>query len=324
MITRRPRAKISRRKFGMSAVAHNKAFENLKCLGFTEYEARIYVQVLRRGQTTAYEISKSANVPRPNAYHALEVLAKRGAVLPISENPVRYVAADPDELLDAIARQTKALCSDLAEQLSAVASSSDNQYVWALRGETAIHDKMNALIAGSRKAVWIKAADDILRRYKDALGKAARRGVDILIVMFGVDPDEFRFNDASRVYVHEANGLRMGTADNLFTVAIDHREMLTAAMEEDLVAAHTRNRAIVAIAESLIRHDYYMAEIAARFGRQIDKAFGPHLRDLRIACFSPEQIASFKQRTGLTETSGAVPRLAATRSRKYVSRNRGL
>jgi HTH-type transcriptional regulator, sugar sensing transcriptional regulator len=42
-----------------------------------------------------------------------------------------------------------------------------------------------------------------------------------------------------------------------------------------------------------------MAEIFARFGPQIEEAFGLHLRDLRLACFSPAEVRSFKERTGL-------------------------
>ena len=53
------------------------------------------------------------------------------------------------------------------------------------------------------------------------------------------------------------------------------------------------------MAHSLIRHDLYIAEIFRRFGPQIDKAFGPYLRDIRLSCFTPEQAVSFKERTGL-------------------------
>jgi len=91
----------------------------------------------------------------------------------------------------------------------------------------------------------------------------------------------------------------MGTADNLFTISIDRTAMLTAQMDTEVVAAHTRNKPIVNLAQSLVRHDYYMAEIFSRFGLQIEEAFGPHLRDLRLACFSAAEARSFKERTGL-------------------------
>src|SRR3546814_15562141 len=69
--------------FRSLAVTHTLSsdlLQDLKRLGFTEYEARVYVQLLRQSPATAYEIAKAASVPRPNTYHALEALAKRGAV----------------------------------------------------------------------------------------------------------------------------------------------------------------------------------------------------------------------------------------------------
>ena len=272
---------------------------DLKRLGFTEYEARIYIQLLRQNPATAYELSKSTGVPRPNTYNALEALSQRGAVLPVSENPVRYVAADPKSLMAAISRQTSNLCDDLSSRLDALAPHSDDQYVWTLRGDAAVQDKIDALIGQSRKTLFIKGADQMLRRHKAALRKAAERGVEILIVLFGSDADEFRFSTNCRVYIHEANGVRMGTTDNLFTITADHDEMVTATMSEEVIAAHTRNPPVVNIASSLMRHDYYMAEIFARFGEEIEAAFGKHLRDLRLACFTPDQAQSFKAKTGL-------------------------
>ena len=279
--------------------AANRPVEDMKRLGFTEYESKVYIQLLKQSPATAYEIAKSTGVPRPNTYHALEALVQRGAVLPVSENPVRYIGAKPEGLFDAISRQTRSLCTSLAEELATLPQAESDQYVWTLRGEPAVHDRIDALIAASRTSIWIKASDDVLRRHTAALRAAAQRGVEALIVLFGFDAEEFRLADNWRVYIHEANGVRMGTADNLFTVAVDHAEMLTAAMHADFIGAHTRNQPIVTMAQSLIRHDYYMAEIFGRFGREIAAVFGPHLRDLRIACYSPDQIASFSTRTGL-------------------------
>lgn len=273
---------------------------DLKKLGFTEYEAKVYIQLLAMPPSTAYEIAKQAGVPRPNTYSALDSLARRGAVLPVQENPTCYVAARPRELLDGIARQTRSLCAGLTERLEAVTPRSDDHYVWTLRGDASVHEQIDALIGRSQDAIWIKAADHVLRRHADQLREAAvGRGVRMLIVLFGADADEFRYTDKCQVYIHENNGVRMGTADNLFTLAIDYREMLTANVEGDVVAAYSKNHPIVTMAMSLIRHDYYMAEIFSRFGEEITGAFGPHLRDLRLPSFTPEQVASFKKQTGL-------------------------
>ncbi|WP_274626275.1 TrmB family transcriptional regulator [Arvimicrobium flavum] len=272
--------------------------QDFRRLGFTEYEAKIYMQLLTESPATAYEIAKATGVPRPNTYNALESLAKRGAVQPISENPVRYVAAPPDRHLKNLGRQTMAVCDNLAKELARLKAPEDDPYVWNVQGELAIYRKISSLISESRSTICIKAADEVLRVYSEALREAAERGVEILIVLFGTDPDEFRFNDRCQVYLHEANGMRMGTADNLFTLTIDHREAVTATTDR-MTAFHTRNYSVVQMADSLIRHDYYMAEIHLRFGSQIEEVFGPHLKQLRLRRFTKEQAQSFRERTGL-------------------------
>lgn len=272
----------------------------LKRLGFTEYESRIYIRLIRQdGPVTAYEVSKRAGVPRPNTYNALESLARRGAVLPVSEGPTRYVAAEPKEFLARVARQTSTLCEDMADWLTELAPEGADSYVWTLSGEVAVHDKIEALIAGARENLMVKAPDDILRRHRQALATAGERGIEMLIVVFGATVEEFTFGPNCRTFLHEANGVRMGSTDNLFTIAADHREMVTARLVDEVIAEHTRNGLIVNMAESLIRHDYYMAEIFARFGDEITGAFGPHLRDLRLGCFTEEQAESFKAKTAL-------------------------
>ena len=65
------------------------------------------------------------------------------------------------------------------------------------------------------------------------------------IVLFGSDAAEFQYNERWRVYIHENNGIRMGTADNFFTISVDHQRMLTARMDGEVVAAHTRSKPIV-------------------------------------------------------------------------------
>jgi len=275
------------------------SLSGLRQLGFTDYEARIYLQLLKVSPATAYEISKAAGVPRANAYAALEALAQRGAVLPVNEEPLRYVAKPPKNLFEGIAKQTRALCSDLSAELSVFAPSDQDAYVWTLHGDVAVQDRIETMIGESRRSIWIKAADDVIRPHKASLQKAAARGVSLIVVLFGRNADEFRFNRNCRVYIHEGDGTRMGTADNLFTIAVDHQRMLTANTEGDVIAAYTSCAPIVTMAHSLIRHDLYMAEIFAKFGPQIETTFGPYLRDIRLSCFTPDQVASFKERTGL-------------------------
>ena len=272
---------------------------DLKALGFSEYEARVYIALIGESPATAYEVSNRSGVPRPNTYSILKALSERRAVMPVSTNPVRYVPQPADQLFKSIAEQTQELCQTVSDSLAKLTFTTGEQYVWNLSGDKEVHGKVSEMITGAEIAIWFKAEPDLLRLHREELRAAAvERGVRLMIILYGTDPGEFQYNDRCEVYVHEGTGFPMGFADNNFTIAVDHREMLTARVDDGLTAAHTQSNAIVIMALSLLRHDYYMAEIFRVLRPQIDDEFGPHLRKLRQHSYTPEQYASFEEKTG--------------------------
>ncbi|MBX2855766.1 MAG: hypothetical protein KTR21_12325 [Rhodobacteraceae bacterium] len=270
---------------------------DLKALGFSDYESRIFIALKRKSPASAYEISNLSGVPRPNTYSVLKALEARGAVMPISENPVRYVPQQAERLFASIAQQTRDLCDTVTSRLGHLEVDSGAQYVWDLQGEDAVHGKLDEMIATAKTAIWIKSDSKVLHRHEMALREAtSERDVRLVIILYGFDAGAFRFNDCCEVYPHEGTGFPMGFADNHFTITVDDREMLTANTDSSVIAAHTANRAIVKMAVSLLRHDFYMAEICSRFGREIRSEFGPQLEDLRKRCYSEEQFEMLERR----------------------------
>lgn len=279
------------------ATEMQEVLSDLKSLGFSDYEARVYVALATRSPATAYEISNLSGVPRPNTYSILKALTARKAVMPVSTNPVRYVPQPARRLFNSIADKTRETCDSVADRLADIAKDQAEHYVWNLSGDAAVHGKVDEMIAGAKTAIWIKADAEILRRHQAALRKAAtRRKVRLVIILYGEDADEFRFNDRCEVYKHEGSGFPMGFADNHFTLTTDNSAMLTANADRTIVAAHTENHAVVKMAVSLLRHDFYMAEIFRALGPEIDAEFGPHLLSLRQRCYSSDQFAMFEER----------------------------
>lgn len=269
---------------------------DLQRLGFSEYEARIYLCLLTLHPATAYEVSKVAGLPRSNTYSGLESLRKKGAVQQITENPVRFVPVDAVDLLGQITRDVRVVCERLTVSLPSLSPEDRPDYVWTIAGQEKIEHKVNELIEAAEQHIWIKAAADVLDAHLDQLRNAAERGVKLLIILFGADPSPFQFNDNCRVYLHEGNGLRIGGADNLFTITGDYRTALTARLAGgEIIGAYTTSAPIVMTAESLIRHDFYLAEIFEKFGPQIEKEFGPFLLSLRRRTFSPDQLLTLEQ-----------------------------
>ena len=275
---------------------------HMKRLGLTEYESRILIALVQAEPATAYELAKKSGVPRPNAYSALEGLEARGAVMPVSEKPVRYAARPPREFFGQLRAQTEELCESLSTRLETLAQPQADHYVWTLEGEAEVQAKVAAMIASAEREIWLKGDTPLMDRHKDGLRAAAEeRGAALMVILFGTNPEDYRFTERCAVFVHEASGVRMGSADNLFTIATDQTQMLTANEDGSIRAAYTQNLAVVKMALSLIRHDFYMAEIFERFKPDLDAAFGPHLSSLRSASFTDEQLASFRGRTGLAD-----------------------
>ena len=272
--------------------------QEFRQLGFTEYEAKAYLILCRTSPATAYEVSKLAGLAKANVYAALDGLAQRGAVQPVSEDPVKYVPIAPARLLGQIAKATSARCKDLVEKLSTVESAGGTDYVWTLQGDANIHSKIAEMIDRARRHVWIKAPEELLERHSVGLRRAAKRGVSMLTVLFGSEASlaRYKFGPDSRAYLHEGSGVLIGPARQLITVAIDFEETLMANMGEAAHGAFTKSSPVVYMAESLIRHEVYLAEIFEQFGPQIEKAFGPALVRLRERYLKTEHVADLRQK----------------------------
>ena len=75
----------------------------LEQIGLTEHEARVYLALLKLGQTTAGPIVDEAHVTRSKIYDLLERLKQKGLVSYITKNATKYFsAADPKNLLNYI------------------------------------------------------------------------------------------------------------------------------------------------------------------------------------------------------------------------------
>lgn len=76
---------------------------HLSELGFSPYEARCYAGLLGAGPLTGYAVAKSTGVPQPKVYETLRRLVARGAAEQLPGPPIRFLAVDPEALLDRMA-----------------------------------------------------------------------------------------------------------------------------------------------------------------------------------------------------------------------------
>ena len=104
--------------------------EQLGTVGFTEYEAKVYVALQRCSPATGYQVAKESGVPRSTIYEVLSKLIARGAAVTQSlGDMVRYTPVPPDLVLDRMRHEFEDTLDNLADALSADARLDDFLYI---------------------------------------------------------------------------------------------------------------------------------------------------------------------------------------------------
>lgn len=272
---------------------------DLQGLHFSDYESRAYLGLLKIQPATAYEVAKEAGLPKANAYSVLESLVRKEAVQPVSESPVRYTATPPDVLLSAIVETTERRAARIKEGISKLGNVPQQEYVWSMTGAHAINSRISQMIDASTTHLWIKGSEDNLEGHLDQLEAAARRGVDVLIVLFGTKVEQFSCGGRITVMLHEGNGIPVAMAPYLISITRDFEEALVAEFGSQPHGSYTRNKPLVNIFDSLIRHEIYFCEIFAIFGDEIQNRFGPALFELRQKYLPPPQVETLRKLIGV-------------------------
>jgi hypothetical protein len=193
------------------------------------------------------------------------------------------------------------------KRLSKLAQGPEHEHVWSLMGIDAVSAHIAEMIRLSQSHLWIKASEDALKPHRDALQEAADRGVKILIILFGSHPEHFQFGGDTKTWLHEGNGNPVGVSPFLITVTRDFEEAMVAELRDQANGSYTRNRPLVNMADTLIRHEIYFAEIFDRLGEEIQQAFGPSLYELRRKYLPRDQARSLEERLN-AKTSGDTDR----------------
>lgn len=262
--------------------------DKLKTLGFSTYEAIAYLLLLEHQPATAYEISKQGALTKGNTYVALESLVAKGAAQPVSRNPTRYAAVAPDVLFRHLSRSMNELCRELASTL-AQQQRQTTEHVWTLEGEHVIDERIVDMVDRAKRQIWIKGPDHRLAHYLGPLRKAAARGVRVLVILFGDEHSRstLKLGPRAKVYLHEGSGHMLAVGARQFVVATDFTEALVAYFDDPARGAYTRSDSVVFMAETMIRHEVYLAEIMQEYGAQIEQRFGEDLMRIRAKYLPP-------------------------------------
>lgn len=247
------------------------ALRDLQALGFSQYEARAYLALLRGGRQKGYEVAKASGVPRSMVYQALERLVTRGAAYRIEDKEgVFYGAVPPEELLSRLQRDVMGKLSRAKESLSRLTPERPAEAIWRVRGPDRTLTEALSLVEQAQGALTLSLWQEQLDALHDALLNARERGVRIRLVLFGDRADP----RLGKVYYHhfvDPKVVEGRLRARLFVVVRDHQEVVVGNLSSqgDSWAVRTRDPALVLVAEEYVRHDVVLAEMTLAYG--VDK-----------------------------------------------------
>ncbi len=249
----------------MDTGSDSNTIEILSHLGFTEYESKTYLTLLRNSPATGYQISKEAGIPRSMVYEALGRLSNKGAVmsLPLGDT-TRYAPVPVNILLDNLRHKYEDALDAAHERLSQEEQRTPLEQVWNLDGRDAILTRAREMVRTATKDILISVSDSTLLDLISILREASDRGVKVRMLLSG--DAEVGFGEVIR---HpRAESVLQKTGQSLVLVS-DGSQCLIGGTGASETCIWTGNRHVVFIARQFIWQEVFTQKVLERLGQEI-------------------------------------------------------
>lgn len=247
-------------------------------IGFTEYEAKVYLALLRDNPATGYQLSKESGVPRSMVYEALKRLHNRGAALEAVEGRTTlYSPLPPQVLLDRHQQEQQQLLADLREGLVELYTATVDDRVWTIGGKTAVLAYAAKLIQEAETDLYLVLTDHDLNSLRPAICAAHEQGVSIYTLLTGEGSLE-----CGQVAYHPPLESELQGITATLLVNADDREVLIAGSNprQETSATITRNQDLVLIARQFVWMEMFTQRIYARLGADLLARLDPEDREI--------------------------------------------
>jgi HTH-type transcriptional regulator, sugar sensing transcriptional regulator len=243
---------------------------DLTQIGFTEYEAKVYLALLTDNPATGYQLSKTSSVPRSMIYEALSRLHARGAVLEsIEDRAAVYRPLPPEMLLKQLHEEHLQLIDNLRVGLHNLYNAPTVDRVWSLSGHRPILTYAAQMIRDAQSEVLLVLTDDDLLALHDEISASCERGVETSTLLMG--EGELK---CGRVVYHPPLESELHGLTGMLLLVVDSAETLIAGKDHD-VATITRNAHLVQIARQFVWMEFFTQRIYAQLGEDLLARLNP-------------------------------------------------
>lgn len=252
--------------------------DELNKVGFTEYEAKVYLALLHEHPASGYQLSKSSGVPRSMVYETLSRLSGRGAVLVSEgEKSTLYRPLPPAILLRRLKAEHEENMSVLSRGLEAAYAEKRQERLWTVDGRQSVLAYAREMIASAEDEILLVLPDEALEVLTPVLYEACDRDVRVRTLLTGEGMLE-----CGEVAHHPPLESELQELTHTLLVVTDESHSLISNMGVEVAATVTNNRNMVAITRQFIWMEMFTQRIAER------------LDDAALARLSAEDRAVFE------------------------------
>lgn len=236
--------------------------EQIKKLGFNEYEAKSYVSLVKLGTVSAYQVSKDSGIPRARIYDVLNSLVEKGIVLKEEiEESAQYSPLPVEIFLQKTQSDWQVNYDEMSKSLKELENyeNAPVNRVITLKDRQTILSYCKVLLEKAKKRVVISMWDDMYNLLESDLQEAASR-VKVKGITLHVD------NPVGDIAVHRiTNYTEKPENEHWFILSIDANEMIYGpSLDGRSIAFYTDDPVHIYLLEDYVWHDVLVNRLVAR------------------------------------------------------------
>ena len=173
------------------------------------YEVKIWTALLSRGMASAGELAEISGVPRSRCYDVLESLEKKGFIIMKIGKPIRYLAVNPEAILESVKKNIKHESDELAIQYESIKDTEEFKELELLHktgvkhidistisksivGRTSINRYIKEMFSKAKSNIVVVSTQDHTERYakllKGFMSNFAKKGTKVSF--YAADPNK--------------------------------------------------------------------------------------------------------------------------------------
>jgi HTH-type transcriptional regulator, sugar sensing transcriptional regulator len=251
--------------------------EQLKQLGFSEYETKAYIALLQQHPLNGYALAKVSGIPRANIYSVLQKLEEHGAVVAINAaGGVVYSPIAPNDLIRHLGSHIGTVLVAAQRSLEALTTPIKSTYVQNIQGSDQVLEQARNLIDTACERLLIALWQPEAAALTEALEQAQARGVRINMLCCQACSQECG-NCQGSVYRYR---ITPDQQTHGLIVIQDEHEMLAGTIGGQATAIRTRQPGLIEMTLWYLRHSIMLAAILIDTGDTLEASLRPQTRQL--------------------------------------------